>query len=264
MSTLGIMAPNVALRQARLALRLSQDEMALAIRDAGQRLGTPNGCTKRLVQRWEAGEMAMPRAVYIRALEYLTGMPVASLGFDTAAERYGLDPEEVLTTGSGPWIPVADPKAQPGPLTGIWLSSYEYESTGRGATFTSHHYVAVVQHGAPAAGPVHAGSRSRVLMDLTANGQVLTGTWTEETNPAGYHQGAVYHGAIQFLLQPTGRKMTGKWVGFGRDFDLNTGPWSLELVTRNVTDETHEGVQQAGRRRLTAPLRRPTPRVSRR
>ena len=23
---------------------------------------------------------------------------------------------------------------------GIWLSSYEYESTGRGATFTSHHY----------------------------------------------------------------------------------------------------------------------------
>jgi hypothetical protein len=26
-------------------------------------------------------------------------------------------------------------------------------------------------------------------MDLTANGQVLTGTWTEETNPAGYYQG---------------------------------------------------------------------------
>ena len=29
------MAPNTALRQARLALRLSQDEMAMAIRDAG-------------------------------------------------------------------------------------------------------------------------------------------------------------------------------------------------------------------------------------
>ena len=27
----------------------------------------------------------------------------------------------------------------PGPLTGIWLSSYEYESTGRGATFTNRH-----------------------------------------------------------------------------------------------------------------------------
>lgn len=110
------MAPNTALRQARLALRLSQDEMAVAIRDAGQRLGTPNGCSKRLVQRWEAGEVTLPRAVYIRALEYVTGKPVASLGFDTAAERYGLDPDEALATGSGPWIPVADPKAQPGPL----------------------------------------------------------------------------------------------------------------------------------------------------
>jgi hypothetical protein len=31
--------------------------------------------------------------------------------------------------------------------------------------------------------------------------------------------------------------MAGKWVGFGRDFDLNTGPWSLELVTSDVTDK---------------------------
>ncbi len=81
--------------------------------------------------------MTLPRSVYVRALEYVTGKPVASLGFDSAAERYGLDPDEALATGTGPWIPVADPKTQPGPLTGIWLSSYEYESTGRGATFTS-------------------------------------------------------------------------------------------------------------------------------
>ncbi|MGA2761601.1 MAG: hypothetical protein ABSF08_14935, partial [Candidatus Cybelea sp.] len=66
--TLMPMAPNTALRQARLALRLSQDEMAVAIRDAGQRLGTPNGCSKRLVQRWEAGQVTLPRAVYVRAL----------------------------------------------------------------------------------------------------------------------------------------------------------------------------------------------------
>ena len=71
---------------------------------------------------------------------------------------------------------MADPKAQPGPLTGIWLSSYEYESTGRGATFTSHHYVAVVQHGTRLQVRSTPGSRSRLLMDLTANGQILTGT----------------------------------------------------------------------------------------
>ena len=133
---------------------------------------------------------------------------------------------------------MADPKAEPGPLTGIWLSSYDYESTGRGATFTSHHYVAVVQHGTRLQVRSTPGSRSRLLMDLTANGQVLTGTWTEETSPAGDDKGAVYHGAIQLLLEPTGRKMTGKWVGFGRDFDLNTGPWTLELITSTVTEDT--------------------------
>ena len=30
--------------------------------------------------------------------------------------------------------------------------------------------------------------------------------------------------------------MTGKWVGFGRDFDLNTGPWTLQLITSAVTE----------------------------
>jgi hypothetical protein len=91
------------------------------------------------------------------------------------------------------------------------------------------------------------------MMDLTANGQVLTGTWTEETNPAGYYKGAVYHGAIQLLLEPTGRKMTGKWVGFGRDFDLNTGPWTLDPGTRYRYRHRRDpqGVQQASRQRMS-------------
>ncbi len=231
------MAPNTALRQARLALRLSQDEMAVAIRDAGQRLGTPNGCSKRLVQRWEAGEVTLPRAVYIRALEYVTGKPVASLGFDTAAERYGLDPDEALATGSGPWIPVADPKAQPGPLTGIWLSSYEYESTGRGATFTSHHYVAVVQHGTRLQVRSTPGSRSRLRRPDRQrpgpNRYLDRGDQPRRLSP-----GRRLPRRDPAPARANGRKMTGKWVGFGRDFDLNTGPWTLELISSTVTEDT--------------------------
>lgn len=37
-------------------------------------------------------------------------------------------------------------------------------------------------------------------MDLTING-----TWTEETNSAGYYQGSTHHGAFQLLSDPTGR-----------------------------------------------------------
>ncbi|MGW0687049.1 hypothetical protein ACWD2L_27220 [Streptomyces sp. NPDC002754] len=32
------------------------------------------------------------------------------------------------------------------------------------------------------------------------------------------------------LIEPTGRRMAGKWVGFGKDFDVNTGPWELRLL----------------------------------
>lgn len=56
---------------------------------------------------------------------------------------------------------------------------------------------------------------------------VITGTWTERTSPDGYYRGAVYHGAIQLLMDPTAKKMTGKWVGFGRRMDMNTGVWEL-------------------------------------
>jgi hypothetical protein len=134
-------------------------------------------------------------------------------------------------------IPVTEAiEASSGPLTGIWLSRYEYVSSGRGnQTFSNSHYVVLLHRGARLQVRSLPGTAAgRVMMDLTVNGQVVTGTWTEQTNPEGYYQGSVYHGAIQMLLEPTGHRMSGKWVGFGRDFDLNTGPWSLELVTADT------------------------------
>ena len=144
-----------------------------------------------------------------------------------------MDRGQVMDTGGGAWIPLEDPKAK-GPLTGIWLSRYEYESSSRGGMFADAHYVVIIQHGARLLVRSVPASASRLMMDLTASGQVATGTWTEQTSTAGYYQGGVYHGAIQFLLDPTGRRMAGRWVGFGRDFDLNSGPWTLELVSADT------------------------------
>jgi hypothetical protein len=59
---------------------------------------------------------------------------------------------------------------------------------------------------------------------------VVTGTWTEKAAAEGYYAGARYHGAIQMLIEPTGRRMVGKWIGFGKEFDVNTGPWTLSFV----------------------------------
>ena len=73
--------PNLALRRARQSMRLSQAQLADAIRAAGNALGVPNRCTKRLVQKWETGEHAACRPDYLRVLQAVTGLSAHELGF---------------------------------------------------------------------------------------------------------------------------------------------------------------------------------------
>jgi transcriptional regulator with XRE-family HTH domain len=229
--------PNTRLRAARLALHMSQSDFARAVREAGLRTGEPNGCSASQVRRWESGTTAAPHPRYLRALEMATGQPAENLGF-RADERYGLD-AEALGVSPGARFPDAAPHSAVAPLNGIWVSRYEYESSGRGSWFKNAHYVLVIQQGSRIQVRSLPGTTTgRMLMDLTINGAAVTGTWTEETNPEGYYQGSVYHGAIQMLLEPSGRKMAGQWAGFGRDYDVNTGPWSLELLTHDTSPET--------------------------
>lgn len=228
--------PNTRLLAVRRALHMSRADLAKAVRGAGQRAGEPNACSVTTVQRWEAG--SVPRGSYLRALEMATGQPAENLGI-RADERYDLD-AGALGVAAETWLE-SQPQSETAPLNGIWVSKYDYESSGRNAWFSSSHYVLIVQQGARLqVRSMPKTAAGRLLMDLAVNGATITGTWTEETSPGGYYQGAVYHGAIQMLLEPSGRKMAGKWAGFGRDFDVNTGPWSLELVTHDTTPEAQE------------------------
>ena len=73
--------PNHTLKAIRLALRMSQSEFASAVRNAGNVLGEPNTCNKRLVQKWESGEHTDCRPNYKRALQAVTRTPYEQLGF---------------------------------------------------------------------------------------------------------------------------------------------------------------------------------------
>jgi DNA-binding transcriptional regulator YiaG len=77
----GQRVPNHALRAIRLGLRLSQSEFAAAVRRAGESLGEPNTCNKRLVQKWESGEHTDCRPNYKRALQVVTRTQFEQLGF---------------------------------------------------------------------------------------------------------------------------------------------------------------------------------------
>lgn len=226
--------PNATLRAVRMGLLLSQDDMARKLREAGDRAGEPNGASKRLVQRWESGASINPRAVYARALEAVTGLPIEALGFELPVPEARVSDDgrggHDLQPSSSSATPVGGRKPAPanGSHSGIWLSRYEYFSSGRENTFTGLHYVVLLQHGNRiTVRSLPGSSDSPLTMDLAVEGNVITGTWKEQTAGEGYYQGAVYHGAIQLLAEPTGRRMTGKWVGFGKEFDVNTGPWTL-------------------------------------
>ncbi|MBF6362455.1 helix-turn-helix transcriptional regulator [Nocardia farcinica] len=228
--------PNTALRAARNARLMSQDDLARALRAAG----CPSA-TKRLVQRWEAGHTVHPRPAHARALERVMGLPIETLGFGAVMAGRDLsgaqDGSHEVDSAIGEVA--AEQRATsatrsrlPGNYAGVWLSRYEYYSSGRDATFTAAHHVVVLQHDDRLTVRSLPGSaHSAMEMDLTVDGHVATGTWSERTASDGYYGGARYHGAIQLLIELTGRRMAGKWVGFGKDFEINSGPW--ELVLRN-------------------------------
>ncbi len=237
--------PNVALREARIRARLSQTELARRIREAGFTSGDSNGCTVRMVQRWESGETRRPRPHYLIALESVLGQPIENLGFD-ADLRHGMDRARALSeAGLDAALPLPEPAGNYGSLSGIWLSTYEYRSSGRDAVFTSRHYVMLLQRGARLMVRSLPASESRLSMDLGVNGHVITGTWAEQTQADGYYRGAVYTGAIQ-LLQESPERLAGKWVGFGKESEVNTGAWSLALVDERVNTDAVEQWNRPG------------------
>ncbi|MET7783092.1 helix-turn-helix transcriptional regulator [Streptomyces mirabilis] len=244
--------PNGRLRAVRMGLLMSQDDLARAIREAGQEVGQPNDASKRLVQRWEAGVTTAPRPVYARALEAVTGLPIEALGFeipvpmarvsDDGRGGHDLAPSSPATPKGSGAVPQTEPKNGKGNYSGVWLSRYEFFSSGRDNNFTGLHYVVLLQHGnrltVRSLPDASLNPNSPLTMDLTVEGNVVTGTWTEQTATDGYYAGARYHGAIQLLVEPTGRKMVGKWVGFGKEFDVNTGPWELVFKDASTNKAT--------------------------
>lgn len=126
-------------------------------------------------------------------------------------------------------------------LSGIWRSEYSFYSTGRGQELASMHYVVIRQQGSSlAVESLPHSTGSELTMSLSLDGVSATGSWEERTSPTGYYKGAVYRGAMQLLIAPSGRQLTGRWLGFGKNFQINNGDWGLTLESRSLARETLE------------------------
>ncbi|TWF75816.1 hypothetical protein FHX44_111701 [Pseudonocardia hierapolitana] len=133
-----------------------------------------------------------------------------------AAGRTGGRPP--VTLGRGP---------APNELAGPWASRYTYVSTGRGAELEGVHRIELGAAGGRLAGRSEPTDTGTLELDLSVDGMLVTGSWTERTAPSGYYRGAVYHGIAQFVLDPTGRSMIGRWLGPDRHFEIDSGRWEL-------------------------------------
>ncbi|GAA3877964.1 hypothetical protein GCM10023084_33620 [Streptomyces lacrimifluminis] len=173
---------------------------------------------------------------------FATPVAVASVRSDGHG-GHDLESSSVTAPGAVPKRQTETRKPS-GNYSGIWVSRYEFFSSGRDSSFTGLHYVVLLEHGNKlTVRSLPNGSlnpNSPLSMDLTVDGNVVTGTWVEETAIDGYYAGARYHAAIQMLIEPTGRRMQGKWIGFGREFDVNTGPWILEFKDASTNKESLE------------------------
>jgi hypothetical protein len=65
---------------------------------------------------------------------------------------------------------------------------------------------------------------------MVADGDVVTGTWQENTSPHGEFAGSIYSGAVQLIANGDGDRIEGKWVGIGQENgkkQVYTGRWEI-------------------------------------
>ncbi len=116
---------------------------------------------------------------------------------------------------------------------GTWHSTYWYPSNRQSGEETSEYELQVSHDGDQLvlqSQPTNNGAY--ILMRLSIDDGVATGTWQETTAPEGDFKGMVYSGALQLIVAKDGQSMEGKWVGIGRDYERNqpdiySGRWLL-------------------------------------
>jgi len=112
-------------------MRLSQAQFAEAIRAAGNAMGVPNHCTKRLVQKWETGEHAACRPDYLRVLQAVTGLSVRELGFRMLPDESGVSTAADAATAAGAGGGAGESGAAGGAAAAFSMSGMtEYSANG--------------------------------------------------------------------------------------------------------------------------------------
>lgn len=201
----------------RVAFRLAHDWSQRETADQWNRRWPDDSKTFKNISYWEQWPAPTGYAPSLDVLARLAELYQCSVA-DLVVDLADFGGTDVVATATGD-------------LIGLWQSRYSYYSSGRDEHLHGDHTIRLHQTGGRIVGVNAPGDQqSRLALELSVVGAIATGTWTERTSPVGYYRGAVYHGAIQLVVSPQGRSMTGRWLGFGKQFEVNTGDWQLDWL----------------------------------
>jgi hypothetical protein len=112
-------------------------------------------------------------------------------------------------------------------ISGIWKSNYTYRSSEKGADSESMQYVRMYPQGGELVVETLPNNDAYFVARFWLDGDVATGSWQGISAPESERHGAVYHGAVQLIISKDHKRMKGKWVGFGKEMEVKTGPWEF-------------------------------------
>lgn len=119
-------------------------------------------------------------------------------------------------------------------FSGIWRSSYSFSSSSPDAEFTDAYDVHIHRAGnLLIIQSVPNNKGSYILLRLTIDGRILTGTWYETTAADGHYKGVTYCGPLQMIMDEDGNAMRGMWVSADDDMKLQYGQQTVVRVEKN-------------------------------
>lgn len=116
-------------------------------------------------------------------------------------------------------------------FSGLWHSAYTYVNKSEPKGGVSEHDVKLYKTGnqlVMQSVPNEEGSY--LVIRVTQDDNILTGTWQEQSSPTGTYKGQTYYGAVQFLVEKDGH-IRGKSVLFNQEMEIITSDWELTRIS---------------------------------
>lgn len=115
-------------------------------------------------------------------------------------------------------------------VKGLWYSTYNFDSS---KSRVQKDIIEIKRFGKHIIGNQLTNDK-QVLKGKLQYEIYFTGTWENIS------RGDIYHGSFQFVLDPDGKSMKGRWLGFKKNQEVQSGEWILQLLSPDISKMTRK------------------------